>query len=313
MSPFVPYDTVGINFNDKYCFGLESTDKINVIFDNNRSGTMFDVSRNGASVTSADRTYNATSDGYGMAILQYYLPKDSSITAVSVEYKINGKFTSKYTYQLDTENKAVAAKVALPFKSNERGYVQAIRLTFQGTGKVLIRSIDYAVDENSLPFYQSYADIYSSWDWELTNAYQYDSTLKASIFIKDPTQAKMNFALYIGISQALAGHLSIPHTTKNVLVTETTKLKIVYQNKTDVNTMGVIAGFAKTDMGNPDTTEKFYQAQNREINTNMKDYEWSVLTIDIPAEYARDYLGKISIEFAGNEIAIRAISIETGV
>jgi hypothetical protein len=45
----------------------------------------------------------------------------------------------------------------------------------------------------------------------------------------------------------------------------------------------------------------------------MKDYEWSTLTIEIPAKYAGKYLGKFAINFAGKEIAIRAISIETGV
>ena len=314
MSEFVPYDIVGINLNDKNCFGLEGTDKVAVSFDSNRSGTLFNVSQSGASVTNpVDKTYNATSDGYGVAILQYYLHKDSGVTAVSVEYRINGKYTSAYTYQLDTENKGIVSSVALPLKSNERGFVKGIRLTFEGTGKVLIRSIDYAVSETGLPFYQSYADIYSGWDWELTNAYGYDNTLKASIFTKDPTQVTMSFALYIGISANMSAHLSIPHTTMNVLVTQTTKIKLVYQNKTDVNTLNLISGFANSELGNPDETGNFYEANGCAIDSNMKDYEWSTLTIEVPANRAGKYLGKIAINFAGKEIAIRAISIETGV
>jgi hypothetical protein len=35
--------------------------------------------------------------------------------------------------------------------------------------------------------------------------------------------------------------------------------------------------------------------------------------LEVPAARVGDYLGKITIGFAGDEIAIRAISIETGV
>ena len=312
MSAFMPYDTLGINLNDKYSFGLSSTDKIDVSFDSNREGTVFNVSESGASVVSVDRPYNATSDGYETATLQYYLYPESQITAVKVQYKINGSFTSAYTYALDTKGKI--SSVTLPFKSNERGIVKAICLTFEGTGKVLIRGIEYGVGEHGLPFYQSYAELYKGWDWELTNTYQYDSTLKSSIFVKDPTRAEMSFSMYIGFSTLSSEHMSIPHTTKNVMVTETTKIKIVYQNRTDVDKMTVIAGFARTDIGNPDTDGKpFLTKHNNPIDCLMKEYEWSTLVIDVPTDHVGSYLGKLSIGFAGSEIAIRAISIETGV
>ena len=314
MTSFVPYDTVGINFNDKYSFGLSSTDSIAVSFDSNRSGTLFNVSESGASVTSSDRMYDASSDGYGVATLQYYLHPDSQITAVKVQYKINDTFTSAYTYALDTEHKGITNSLTLPFNMNERGVVKAIRLTFEGTGRVLIKSIDYGIGEHGLPFYQSYEDVYKGWDWELSNTYQYDSLLKASILVKDPTQALMNVSLYIGLSTLMSEHLSIPHTTKSVLVTDTTKIKIVYQNRTEVDKLDVFAGFARTDIGNPDTDGKpFLETYNNEIDCLMEEYEWSTLVIEVPTMYVGLYLGKISIGFRGSEIAIRVISIETGV
>ena len=314
MTSFVPYDIVGINFNDKYCFGLSSTENVTVMFDSNREGTLFNVSESGASVTSEDRLYDATSDGYGVATLQYYLYPDSEITAVNVEYKLNGAFTSVYTYALDTEKKGVANSLTLPFNLNERGYVKAIRLTFEGTGRVLIKSIDYGIGEGGLPYYQSYDDVYKSWDWELTSTYQYDSVLKASVFTKDPARLDLNFSIYIGLSTLLSEHLSIPHTTKNVLVTETTKIKVVYQNRTTVDKINLIAGFARSDIGNPDTDGKpFAEYYDCPIDSQMQDYEWSVLTLDVPTTRVGDYLGKINIGFTGKEIAIRAISIETGV
>ena len=48
-----------------------------------------------------------------------------------------------------------------------------------------------------------------------------------------------------------------------------------------------------------------------EIDSNMAEYEWSTLTIEVPAMYADLYLAKIRVGFTGNEIAIRAISIES--
>ena len=313
MSAFVPYDIVGINLNDKYCFGLASTDNIDVSFDSNRSGTLFNVETSGASVTSADRIYDATSDGYSTATLQYYLHRGSNITAVKVAYKIDGKFTSDYVYELDTQNQGVTNSVSVPLKLNERGNVKAIRLTFVGTGKVLLKAIEYGVGATSLPFYQSYEDVYKAMDWELSNTYRYDSDLKASMLIKDPTQSMSSFSLYIGYSALMAGHHSIPHTTKNVLVTETTKVKIVYQNRTDVNKMNVTIAFSKTDIGVGDGEGiGELTCHNTAIDCSMEDYEWSTLTIDVPTDYVEKYLAKITIGFAGKEIAVRAISIETG-
>lgn len=313
MSPFVPYDIVGLNFNDKSCFGIASTDQVEVSFDSNREGTLFNVSKSGASVTSADKPYKATTDGYSYATLRYYLYKDSNVSAVKVEYNIGGKFTSPYVYELDTAEKATVKTVTLPFVADERGFVQAVRLTFEGTGRVLVKSIDYSLNENSLPYYESYADVYKVEDWELNNTYQYDETLQSSIIVKDPTQNQLSLSIYIGISALKKEHFSIPHDTKNVLTTATTKIKIVYQNKTDVNTMNVIAGFAYDDIGNPDETGLFHNADKNIIDCNMAEYEWSTLTIEIPSKYADKYLGKIVVNFAGKEIAIRAISIETGV
>ena len=314
MIGFMPYDSVGINLNDKYCFGLASTNKVDVSFEPNRGGTLFDVKTNDASVLSADRTYKATSDGYGYATLQYYLYRDSKITAISVEYKINNAFTSKYTYHLDTANKAQWASVKLPLKANERGIVQAIRVSFVGTGKVLVKSIDYTVNDESMPFYQSYADIYNAMDWDQNCAYSYDGVTKTSIITKAPGANESSLSLYIGYSQNMSAHYSVPHTTKNVLVTETTKVKIVYQNKTDETKLTLGLAMSRTELGASDGEDLEYLTykSTQDIDCNMQEYEWSTMTVELPADRAGYYLGKFFIEFKGKEIAIRAVSIETG-
>lgn len=312
MTGFMPYDIVGINLNDLYSYGLKTNADVKVAFDPNRDGTKFSVINNGATVTSEDRTYSATSDGYGYATLQYFLYKTSNVTAISVEYKINGTFTSKYTYQLDLATKGKAASVRLPLKDNERGIVQAIRISFVGTGDVLVKSIDYEVGDTGLPFYQSYQDIYSRTDWDVNCAYGYDTALKSSIFMKSPTAALMTMSLYIGYSTNFE-NASIPHTTKSVLLSGTTKVKIVYQNKTDTDKLTLGVAFSKTDVGACDgEMDHLTIASTQNIRTNMQEYEWATMTVEVPADRAGLYLGKLFVQFSGKEIAVRAISIETG-
>ena len=312
LGEFVPYDTVGINFNDKYNYGFTSTDKIAVSFDGDREGSLFAVSESGASIETPNKTFKATTDGYANASLQYYLPKNSSVTAITVEYKINGAYTTPYRYELNTENKGKAQTTdAIDFVANERGFVEALRLTFEGTGNVLLKEISYGVSETSLPYYQSYEAVYKGWaDWYSTGTYQHDAVLKASIFTKASTASVLSASMYIGITTA-NGYVSVPHTTYNVPVTATSVLKIVYQNKTSVDTMNVLLGFAKTDTGNPDESGLAMNEQyGLAIDSKMNEYEWSTLTVVIPAGYADKFLGKFVLQFSGSEIAIRAVSIE---
>ena len=317
MSAFKPYDLPGLNFNDKNCFGIASTEQVEVSFDAAREVTKFNVLESGATVVSLDKPYDATSDGYAYATLQYYFDKnsESSVSEIAVEYKINDEFTSKYVYVLDSTNKGKVQKATLPLKSNERGFVKAIRLTFTGTGTVSIKSIDYETGETSLPYYQSYDAVYNGgWKMWLNGTYLYDSTLKSSVFIKDSAQSSLSFSMYIGLTASMKEHMSIPHSTYNVLVTTTTKVKIVYQNKTDVDKLSQFTmGFTRSEIGNPDDTPSLQHViSNIPIDCLMEEYEWSTLTIDVPLEQVGKYLGKTHLIFEGNEIAIRAISIETG-
>ena len=314
LGEFVPYDTVGINFNDKWCYGFSSTNDVNVLFDSNRSGIAFTVKESGASVISADKTYDATTDGYAGATLVYRLPNNSAITAVKVQYKINGAFTSEYVYELDTEEVGKVKELYVPFVLSERGTVQALKLTFEGTGSVLIRELRYKVGETGMAYYESYAAVYRGWaDWYAGGAYQYDETLKASIFTKDPAAAILSASMYIAETRK-NGHILVPHTTYNVLVTETTKVKIVYQNRTDVNKMHFHCTFTKAEQTNPDLDGlPMFENYGMEIDSNMQEYEWSTLTLEVPASYTGLYLGKTILQFEGAQIAIRAISIETGV
>lgn len=308
---FVPYDTLGINFNDKFCYGFSSTDLIDVQFDGSMEGTLFSVAQSGASVTTADKTYKATTDGYIYATLRYFLPRSSNITAVTVEYKTNGEFQTPYVYEIPEESRGDEGEVTLPFVKEERGTVQALRLTFEGTGDIILNEIRYGVGETGLPLYQSYQQMYD-WhrnDWFGGHNYLYDSALKASILSKAQNTEIFSGSWYIGYSTTHYG-TAVPHTTKNVLLGEKSVVKIVYQNRTDVNVMNVLIGFERNEEGPADGSGMENTNYGLTIDCQMQDYEWSTLTVEIPAMYADTYLGKLTLQFAGKEIAIRAISIE---
>ncbi len=315
LGEFKPYDSVGINFNDKNCYGFTSNEKVSVAFEANREGTLFDVLQSGATVTSPDKTFRATTDGYGYATLQYILYSTSDVTAVTVEYKIDGEFKTPYVYQLNLENKGKNNEVTLPFILEERGTVQAVRLSFEGTGSIILKGISYSVLKTGLPFYESYADMYlGHTDWIPGGQYVYDENLKASLLVKNKDAAVVSGAVYIGYVKRYNAHISVPHDTYSVLVTETTKVKIVYQNKTSVADMTVNFVFSQwdTEAGEGETPVKLMENHGQILDSNMSEYEWSVLTIEVPTQYVGLYLAKVSVGFGGEEIAIRAISIENG-
>lgn len=308
---FVPYDTLGINLNDKFSYGFTSTDKVDVSFDSDRQGTMFIVSEDGASVVTADKDYKSTTDGYKYAILRYYMPATSSLTAVTAEFKINGVFTTPYKFELDTENKGKVLSVKLPFVKEERGFVEALKFSFEGTGSIIIKEIEYDVGETGLPYSGSYAAVYRGWaDWLSGATYVHNDVTESSTFV-NTMGGIMSASMYIGITQNNS-HVAKPHTTYSVLVTETTQVKIVYRNRTNVDKLSVQIRFDNTETGSGDN-ERYPALDNYlTIDTNMQDYEWSTVTIDVPLMYLDTYLAKIHWQFAGSELELRAIAIETG-
>ena len=312
FSEFVPYDTLGVNLNDKFHYGFVSTDDVTVSFDGDRAGTLFEVSKSGASVVTPDKDYKSTTDGYQYATLKCYLPSSSEVTAVTATFKVGGVFTTPYKFELDMENKGKEQSITLPFVMDERGFVEALQLTFEGTGSIIIKEIEYSVGESSLPYYGDYSMIYKGWaDWLSLASYEYDPVTECSIFTNQ-SDGLMSASMYIGVTQANK-HISKPHTTYNVLVTETTKVKIIYRNRTDFDKLTVLLRFDNTEDGTGD--REIYPSCNNynvEIDSNMQDYEWSTLTIEVPTMYVDTYLAKINWQFMGAELEIRAIAIETG-
>lgn len=313
MSEFMPYDTLGINFNDKNKYGFTG-ENVAIAFDSGMEGIVFDVAQSGAVVESAEKTYNATNDGYANVTLHYFLYKSSNITAVTVSYKTNGAFGSEYRYELDVENKGKASSITLPLNLNERGDVKSVRIRFEGTGMIALKQLEYGMNETSLPYYKDYSPIYNMmYDWYSGADYTYDKTVRASLFTKHATANMIGFSMYIGYS-AEWQHVEIPHKTYSVPVTSTMKVKLVYQNRTDVPLINFSLGFAKTNTGSGEfdggTDYPVFENNNVFIKSEMGDYEWATLTLEVPAEYIGAYLSKVHVRFEGKELMIRGFSIE---
>jgi hypothetical protein len=278
-------------------------------------GIVFNVAQSGAMVTSSEKAYDATNDGYANVTLHYYLYKSSNITAVTVSYKVNGNFGSEYRYELDVENKGKANSVTLPLNLAERGDVKAVRVKFEGTGMIVLKQLEYGMNETSLPYYKNYQPIYGMmYDWLSEGTiYTYDKRIGASLFTKGATATYLGVSMYIGYSTQWQ-HVEVPHTTKSVPVTETMKVKLVYQNRTDVPFITFMLGFAKTDTGSGEAANEtdypVLEKTNTLIKCEMGEYEWATLTIEVPADYIGGYLSKVRVAFEGKELMIRGFSIE---
>ncbi len=314
FTEFVPYDTLGVNFNDKFCYGFVSNSNVEVTYDSDFAGILFDVKQSGAVITSPDKTYDATNEGYAYMSLKYFALTGSSISKVKVELKVNGEFKTPYVYEIDGKEGANA--VQLPLVKGESGYVKAVRLTFEGTGKIILNELGYLANETSLPFYGSYEIIYNAHaDWKgVANFYEYDSKEKKSTFIKGVTQPYLASSIYIGHSYMNA-HLNAPHVTPNVKITGRTVVTFVYQNRTDTDKLGVHLSFDYTDTGAGDGSGlPVMQRHSLDIDSNMGDYEWSAISVVVEgadlAVYLDKYLAKVAFEFHGEQLSIRVISID---
>ena len=316
FSEFRPFDTVGLNFNDKFTYGFQSNDDVEIKYNSKDKGTTFNVKTNGVVITSPEKTYDATNEGYGYMSLLGKIEDSSNITAVTAELKVNGEWGSPYVYEI-TESGNLNIK--LPLVRAEAGYVKAVRLTFTGTGSITIKELAYSVDENSLPFYGSYDTVYNSGhtDWKgAGDFYEYDAKNQASLFIKGPLNSHVGASIYIGYS-ANEPYLSTPHTTKNVYVPrDATKVVVtlVYQNRTSVNDMGIHVSFDNTDVRPGDgSSYAIWTNHGVLIDCDMGDYEWSAVSITLEGDALRQYLGsylaKVNFAFHSEQIAIRAISI----
>lgn len=308
---YKPFDIVGISFNDKQSYGFTSGNGVTLSFDSSREGTAFDVATSGVSIeTVCER--RTTTDGYAGATLQYVLPADSAITCVTVGYYIDGEYV-EYDHLLDTENKGKTMKSSVVFDPARRGKVEKLSLRFTGTGKVVLKSLAFDIGENTIDFSCSFENMYRlRYEWLNGCSYSYDSIHSASVLTSKGMSSIFSQSFYIGYSSRYYAD-NVPFSFGNVKVDEgkTTKVKIVYQNRTAENELNFIGGFDRNETGVADTSGiEFLELYHLTIDCNMQEYEWSCLEIEIPERYVNLFFAKFTIQFGGNELSIRTVAIE---
>lgn len=332
FTDFRPYDTVGINLNDKFAYGFESNSDVAISYNSGDRGTDFEVINSGAVIESSTKSYYATNDGYSYISLKGRIFENSNVSKVTLELLICKErnrenpeeevhvYGTPYVFEITTVG---ALDIKLPLIEEEGGFVMGARLTFEGTGAITIKEFAYSINETSLPFYSSYDLVYNSGhtDWKgTTNVYEYDAKEYKSTFIKDPLNSYLNFALYIGFSEA-EPYLQAPQETMNVYVPANAKrivVTVVYQNRESVADMGIHFSFDETERS-PGDGSKYAVCQNHGvvIDSEMVDYEWSAVTVvvegDKLTQYLDSYLAKVNFEFHGDSISLRAVRINVEV
>ncbi len=334
FTDFKPFDTVGINFNDKFCYGIESTEGVDVEYNSKDKGVDFDVKTSGAVVSSSEKSYYATNEGYEFITLKGKLPTDSNITSVTAQLLICKEknlespesevkeYGSPYVFAIE---KAGTIEVTLPLVKEEAGFVKGIKLSFEGTGLITIKEIAYSVNETSLPFYKSYNTTYNSIqpDWKAEgNFYEYNSNNHTSIFTRGHVRDYIGGSIYIGFS-ANNKLFGVPHTTKNVYVPTNAKrvvVTLVYQNRTSVDDMGLNIWFDATEVAPGDGGiyhDYPWTNPSTPIDCEMGEYEWSAVSVvlegDELEQYLGSYLAKVNFTFHGDQLSIRAITINVEV
>lgn len=318
FSEYRPNDIAGVNFNDKFTFGFTSTDKIGVTYDSSLKATEFDV-KNDTEELCVTKNYTFTSDGYKSATMQYYVTEKTGVTSVKVGYFIGGEY--KYcVYAVDgkTVNRKLK-EVTTDFGKDCGGDITGLSISFEGTGKITIVAIEFDLDrENSIDFTANYSSLYNVYDWDGNCKYVYDTSASASKIIPF-SGVNAGFRTYIGYV-AKEKNSANWYPAENISLTGKKTIKIIYQNRSSSAYFAFNVGLDFTEYGTGETAELQYGFGSTELKTNMKEYEWSVVSFEIPETFLSgvkgdngetlDYLlAKTEMIFSGT-ISVRGIVVE---
>lgn len=315
FSEYRPNDIAGVNFNDKYTFGLQSTEGVDVEYDSSLKATTFDVKTSGAELF-VEKSYTFTNDGYASATLQYYLSEETNLTEIKIGFLIDSVY--RYiTYPIDnTSPSRKMQEINVPFEKDGRGEISGLSIAFTGTGKISLAAIRFAyATDSAADFTNNYTSFYNAYDWDGNCKYVFDASAEASKIIPT-TGMTAGFRTYYGyVAKELNSESWQP--SKNISLTGKTTIKIIYQNRSDEGSFVLKTGLDVTEYGTGENAELQYQFAATTLKTNMQNYEWSVVTFDLSelfsnlaledgVEYA---LAKTELVFSG-ALYIRGIVVE---
>ncbi len=317
FSEYRPRDIVGVNFDDKFSFGLTSSEGIDVSYNATLKGTTFNVTDATSSIE-VKKNYKFTNDGYTGATLKYYLTEKTNITGVTIGYYIGGLYR-RYTYPVDSEKVGrTMLESYVPFENeNPKGEISGICVSFYGTGKITITSVDFELDkQSSINFAQSMSNFYGRYDWAGNSKYVYEAS-SASSKITPLTGKSAYFRTYPGyMANELKSSKWAP--SENIALKGKTSIKIVYQNKSSDSSFNFTACLDTDPYGTGENKLDF--SYSATLQTEMSDYAWTTVTFNIAdnpellalltGEGGDDYLLAKTIMSFGGTLRIRAIVVE---
>jgi len=294
-----PYDIVGISFDDKQKFGIESNDKITTSYDSSYSAIVFDVEDSTGEVQSSKTDINLCNKGYYGLSIDYSRPKESEIEAVKISLLIDGIWTSYFEFETISY---LTDTAYVYFDGAIGGIITNIRFKFVGTGEVRISNLNFEVDDDyclDLSHDMSAAMYY---DWIAGYAYSFNETNYSSELIPDPTASTHSCSFYLAEGHKAFGDL---YNCTNLCLDGKTKIVMVYQNRKSGGSIGLVPAYVETRDGNPDASQLSKELVTVNVKGNMKEYEWAYVTVNIPAGYQDYFLGKLSYRGNNLDLSIR--------
>ena len=312
FSDFEVTQLPGFNFNDKYTFGLTSNEAMEVSYASADAGTLINVIDPAAAVIEKTIDVAYTTYGYKYLTLNYKAYAEG-ITKAIVGLTINDVETL-YNYDITLEN----TSISLPLETV--GYVQKLRITFEGTGEIIIQNIKFGLDESSaLDFSTSGISDFiptKAWGTALSFDSATSSTLHAQAGSHSEAKYYFNHAKNSGRGD---GNIDLAGKSKIVIVYQNTgmacnfQLVVGFVNKTEDDSWKL----AHTEPYSPGTGGG---PLHTGLRGEMAENEWDYIEFDL-SEYQNisaetideKALCVVLIEFAdatlSTSIKIRAISV----
>lgn len=287
----------GLNFDDRNCAGAENSDKMQVKYEMRKSATSFTINESGAYF---ERNYvNYAMHGYSKMALAYTLPAGSGITSVNVALTIDG-VTVEYPYAVTESAALKTLEVAL----QKSGYLEKIRVTFVGTGEVLLHYVRFGFDKGldfSVSSTIAFYDNESQWAIGSYDVGECATKLQMSA-LNDGKDGQMFYLAPAGAATQT--------NLKNIPVGPQKKVYVLYQNRgTGVNDpLNVRIYGDETETGGTvwaNIKDAYMNSQQ-----GMKSGEWAVMEIDL-SDFAWEYISLIRIQRSGTlaDLYVRAIIV----
>lgn len=288
---FMPLQIPGFNFNDKHAFGIESSSTLKAEYDSKKDGTKFTVLENGASFEKAFNSYSML--GYEEIELRYVLEEEyenengkdvaNGITKAIVELYVNGV---SYAHEFVLKTDRASQNITLPLKMS--GYVEKLKVTFEGVGVIYIQEIRFNLEASrSVDFGSSGTYNMMLSDWKSTLSYNGDVSAVLYTPQQNANGHNHSFNWYIGYKAKETGIPNIPLGDKD-------KIVIIYQNR---NSTGYInLGIGHVDDRMEEYAEDYQTAYRYPsgsggsfnltgLKTNMADNEWASCEFDLSELY----------------------------